>query len=213
MDKHNRRTFLGYAAMPVVLPIALQTATGHAQTASEMASGSASADPARMDQWMRAWMENKALVGRLFLSRFVEPIYFLMEPTVWKPNPGSQALPTVQVPRGFVTDFASIPRVFWSLLRPDGEYAHAAVIHDYLYWAQTTSKEVADAIFKLAMEDLHVAPATVATLYNAVKLLGDRAWQENAKLKSQGEKRILKRFPTEPTARWADWKTQPDVLQ
>lgn len=207
MDLHNRRTFLGYAA----LPIALQTVGAHAQTAS--GTSSASVDPAVVDRWMRAWMENKALVGRLFLSRFVEPIYFLIEPLVWKPNPGSQALPTVQVPQGFVTDFASIPKVFWSLLRPDGEYAHAAVIHDYLYWSQTTSKEVADSIFKLAMEDLNVAPATVATLYNAVKLLGDRAWQENAKLKNQGEKRILKRFPDDPTARWADWKTRPDVFQ
>lgn len=213
MNICNRRLFLGYAAMPLVLPITLQTVAAHAQTASKMTSRSTFADPAKMDQWMRAWMENKALVGRLFLSRFVEPIYFLVEPITWQPNPGLQGLPTVQVPKGFVTDFATIPRAFWSLLRPDGEYAHAAVIHDYLYWSQTTSKEVADSIFKLAMEDLNVAPATVATLYNAVKLLGDQAWQENAKLKSQGEKRILKRWPVDPTTRWADWKTRPDVFQ
>lgn len=205
MDIHNRRAFLGYAALPVVLPIALQTVAAHAQTASP--------DPTAMEHWMRTWMENKALGGRLYLSRFVEPVYFLLEPIAWKPNPGSQALPMVEVPRGFVTDFASIPRIFWSLLRPDGEYAHATVIHDYLYWSQTLPKPVADSVFKAAMEDLNVAPATVVTLYNAVKLLGDQAWQENAQLKSQGEKRILKRFPDEPTARWADWKTRPDVLQ
>lgn len=207
MDIHSRRAFLGYAALPVVLPIALQTVAAHAQTAS--------ADPAALDHWMRAWMGNrdKKVVGRLSLSRFVEPVYFLLEPTVWKPNRESQDLPTVEVPKGFVTDFASIPRVFWSLLPPDGEYAHAAVIHDYLYWSQTLPKPVADSVFKAAMKDLNVAPATVATLYNAVKLLGDKAWQENAQLKSQGEKRILKRFPDDPTARWADWKSKPDVLQ
>lgn len=212
MDLHNRRAFLGYAAWPVVLPpIALQAVAAHAQTAS--GSSSASVDPAVVDRWMRTWMEDKALVGRLFLSRFVEPVYFLLEPIVWEPNPGAQDLPAVQVPRGFVTDFASIPRIFWSVLRPDGEYAHAAVIHDYLYWSQTTPKAVADSIFKRAMEDLKVAPATVATLYNAVKLFGDQAWQENARLKGQGEKRILKRFPDDAATRWADWKTRPDVLQ
>ena len=48
------------------------------------------------------------------------------------------------MPTGFVTDFASIPPIFYSVLRPDGEYAYAAVIHDYLYWTQTRPREDAD---------------------------------------------------------------------
>ncbi|ECG8634089.1 DUF1353 domain-containing protein, partial [Salmonella enterica subsp. salamae] len=39
----------------------------------------------------------------------------------------------IEVPAGFVTDLATIPRIFWSLMPPDGKYAKAAIIHDYLY--------------------------------------------------------------------------------
>ncbi len=39
----------------------------------------------------------------------------------------------IHVPAGFVTDLASVPRIFWTLLPPDGKYAKAAIIHDYLY--------------------------------------------------------------------------------
>ncbi|MDI5166053.1 DUF1353 domain-containing protein, partial [Salmonella enterica subsp. enterica serovar Montevideo] len=33
----------------------------------------------------------------------------------------------IEVPVGFVTDLATVPRIFWSLLPPDGEYAKAAI--------------------------------------------------------------------------------------
>lgn len=39
----------------------------------------------------------------------------------------------VRVPVGFVTDFASVPRVFWALLPSTGKYGKAAVVHDDLY--------------------------------------------------------------------------------
>jgi hypothetical protein len=40
---------------------------------------------------------------------------------------------SVVVPKGFETDFASVPRVFWTIIPPDGKYTKAAVVHDYLY--------------------------------------------------------------------------------
>lgn len=36
------------------------------------------------------------------------------------------------IPAGFRTDLASVPRVFWSVLPPFGDYAPAAVLHDAL---------------------------------------------------------------------------------
>ncbi|WP_348235539.1 DUF1353 domain-containing protein, partial [Salmonella enterica] len=39
----------------------------------------------------------------------------------------------IEVAVGFVTDLASVPGIFWSLLAADAEYAKAAIIHDYLY--------------------------------------------------------------------------------
>lgn len=41
---------------------------------------------------------------------------------------------TVIIPAGFNTDYASIPRVLWNILPPNGQaYDRAAVVHDYLY--------------------------------------------------------------------------------
>jgi len=39
----------------------------------------------------------------------------------------------VEVPAGFITDFASIPRILWSWIPPTGWYGKIAVIHDKLY--------------------------------------------------------------------------------
>lgn len=168
--------------------------------------------PLSVEQWMDEWMSMPKAPGQaLHVGRFVEPIYFLLEPIGWTPNPGQTGSP-VEVPRGFVTDFASIPRIFWSALRPDGTYTYPAIIHDYLYWTQTQPREEADRIFRLGMEDFFVSPATARLIYDAVRLGGGSSWDANAQLKKRGEQRVLKRFPADPLARWEQWKRQPDVF-
>ena len=57
---------------------------------------------------------------------------------------GGVANHAVEVPQGFTTDFASIPPIFFGLLRPDGLYAVAAVVHDYLYWDQRVDRLTCD---------------------------------------------------------------------
>jgi len=164
-------------------------------------------------QWMDEWISRaRDVEGALYVGRFVEPIYFLTKPIAWKPNPGQEQYNPVSVPIGFVTDFASIPQAFWSLLRPDGEYAYAAVIHDYLYWTQDRPRSVADQTFKFAMQDFEINAVTANTIYSAVRVAGGSAWNDNAKLKASGELRVLKRFPDDPRTRWADWKKLPDVF-
>ena len=39
----------------------------------------------------------------------------------------------VEIPNGFITDFASVPRLFWNIFPPIGNYRNAAIVHDYLY--------------------------------------------------------------------------------
>ena len=169
-------------------------------------------DPGAADDWMQKWTHAPhALTKPLKVGRFADPMYFLLEPIGWDPNPG-QALNPVAVPEHFVTDFASIPQVFWSALRPDGDYAYAAVIHDWLYWQQDTSKDEADLVLKYAMEDLKVSSIKVNLIYTAVRLGGGSAWTTNASLKAAGERRVLKKLPTDPTIRWADWKKKRDVF-
>lgn len=172
------------------------------------------------DSWMQRWISDwnspssRHPDGALYLGRFADknPIYFLSQTIGWKPNPGQERYEEVMAPVGFVTDLASIPRIFWSLLRPDGNYAYAAIVHDYLYWTQTRSREDSDMILKLGMQDFNVKRSVIATIYEAVRAGGGGSWTENARLRNAGEKRILKRFPDDPRTLWTDWKTRPDTM-
>lgn len=38
----------------------------------------------------------------------------------------------VTVPKAFLTDGASVPRLFWNIFPPWGKYGQAAILHDYL---------------------------------------------------------------------------------
>ena len=98
------------------------------------------------------------------------------------------------------------------MLRPDGEYTYAAIIHDYLYWTQGRSREISDMIFKLAMEDFSIDPKTIKVLYQAVRLGGQGAWDNNRKLKQAGELRVMKTPPNDPRKTWAEWKQDKSVF-
>lgn len=167
-----------------------------------------------MDKWIDVWKNNsKEVGGVLYLGRFADPTYFLTKRISWKPNANQDVkLPKISVPVGFVTDFASIPRAFWSLLRPDGNYAYAAVIHDFLYWTQLTTRENSDMIIKLAMGDFKIPKTEADAIYTAVRAGGGKAWNENTELKRRGERRILKTFPTSPVTYWSDYKKDPAVF-
>jgi hypothetical protein len=165
------------------------------------------------DGWMKALMSDRVALGALNLFKFKDPMYALTKTIGWKPNAGlPDNLKPVDVPEGFVTDLTSIPRVLFWALRPDGEYAHAAVVHDYLYWQQNTTREVADETLRQHMIDLKVDSRVVWAIYNAVRGFGESAWKANAELKAKGEKRFLKTTPTDPGVSWAEWKTKPDVF-
>ena len=156
-----------------------------------------------MDRWAGERARDPS--GGLFVYRFKDPTWALLKPIAWKPNPG-QSQKEVNVPASFVTDFASIPPAFYSLLRPDGEYSYAAVFHDYLYWTQERPREEADEIFRLAMLDFNIDRSTVTAIYRAVRAFGSSAWQKNVKLRNAGERRVIQRFPDDPRMTWDEWK-------
>nr|EEJ7375805.1 DUF1353 domain-containing protein [Salmonella enterica subsp. enterica] len=78
----------------------------------------------------------------------------------------------ISVPAGFITDLASVPRIFWTLLPPDGKYAKAAIIHDYLYDNALRTKKEADRIFLDGMTVLGVPEWKRTIMYYAVRLFG-----------------------------------------
>lgn len=82
-----------------------------------------------------------------------------------------RSLVRVQVPAGFRTDFASIPRVFWRVFNPAGRWRRAALIHDYLYTvAANCPRFLADAIFRHVMEQDGVGKVARWLIYYAVRL-------------------------------------------
>ncbi|EAQ7975984.1 DUF1353 domain-containing protein [Salmonella enterica] len=78
----------------------------------------------------------------------------------------------ISVPAGFITDLASVPRIFWTPLPPDGKYAKAAIIHDYLYDNALRTKKEADLIFLDEMTVLGVPKWKRIVMYLAIRWFG-----------------------------------------
>jgi hypothetical protein len=121
---------------------------------------------------------------------------------------------TVPVPEGFVTDFASIPRPFWSILPTWGQYGPASIVHDYLYWDQRCTREQADAIMLLAMEDSHVSRLRRLLIFWALRMGGAWAWRSNAKLRAAYRERTIPReYAPQENAPDLTWKVLQDRIK
>lgn len=89
----------------------------------------------------------------------------------------------IDVPAGVNTDLASIPRLLWSILPPNGNYAPAAIVHDRLYrdhrvGAVMVTRIQADAVLLAAMAELgDVAWLTRWVIYLAVRIGAWWAWK------------------------------------
>lgn len=82
------------------------------------------------------------------------------------------------VPRGFITDLASIPRVFRGAFNVNGLLRAPAVIHDWLYCSQRYSRAEADTILMEAMEARGMDKATRYAVYAAVRTFGWRYYNK-----------------------------------
>jgi hypothetical protein len=86
------------------------------------------------------------------------------------------------VPKDFITDFASVPRVLWSILPPTGRYTKAAVLHDYLYSNSSKldfNRKQCDEMFLQAMEILGVKKWVRNTIYRAVRIFGKNYFKKS----------------------------------
>lgn len=102
----------------------------------------------------------------------------------YKTNIGPER--TIQVPEGFSTDLASIPRLLRPLITKNGPSRYAAVVHDYLYrLAGTGPKAVprteADMIFREAMLDMEVPKWKMFLMHKGVQGLGFIAFNKRKK--------------------------------
>ena len=85
----------------------------------------------------------------------------------------------VVVPKGFCTDFASVPRLPIIYLAT-ADTAHApAVVHDWLYTSGEVRRSAADRIFLEAMEAVGVPWLRRQAMYAAVRLMGGRHYRSD----------------------------------
>ena len=107
--------------------------------------------------------------------RILEPFVMLLD--------NKPPLIGIEVPAGFITDLASVPRVFWAVLPPHGRYAKAAILHDFLLSECSgddaaeyrKQRDFADRAFYLAMLRLNVPLLKAKVMYKAVQSL--TAWR------------------------------------
>ena len=77
----------------------------------------------------------------------------------------------IRVPKGTVSDGASIPRFLWRVVgHPWGSYAYAAILHDYLCNLEGYPRKKADYVFYEAMGVLGVSWFKKTIMYLAVRL-------------------------------------------
>jgi hypothetical protein len=77
------------------------------------------------------------------------------------------------VPAGFVTDFASVPRIFTWLIPRYGRYTKSAILHDFLVSLSRVGRfdrYDADGIFRRTMREADVPVARRWVMWAAVRL-------------------------------------------
>lgn len=81
-----------------------------------------------------------------------------------------------EVPKGFISDGASIPRAFWSVIGSpfSGKYRVAAVLHDYYVNDKTRPYEDVNSMFYESMIQSGVSKTNASILYSAVKISGPK---------------------------------------
>lgn len=97
----------------------------------------------------------------------------------------------IVVPKGFVTDLASVPWPASMLIPKSGRFNQSAVLHDFLYSKRGKvnnreySRAKCDLIFLEAMQVLGVHWFKRKIMYRAVRLGGWAAWNKKEREKSK----------------------------
>tara|TARA_R110000765_G_scaffold7963_4_gene26082 strand:+ start:89504 stop:89929 length:426 start_codon:yes stop_codon:yes gene_type:complete len=79
----------------------------------------------------------------------------------------------IVVPSSFISDGASVPKMFWNIYPPFGKYLESALVHDYYYHLgrlgkAPVTKSTADKIFREAMKVQGVGIFTRNLMYRVV---------------------------------------------
>lgn len=112
--------------------------------------------------------------------------WYLKAPLIWEDEHGR-----VEVPAGFLNDFASVPRFFWWFISPWGKHGRAAVIHDWKYWIRDCERAEADGLFRRIMKHSGQILAIRFVMWAMVRAFGWLAWHGNAEDLARGVVRVM----------------------
>jgi hypothetical protein len=112
-----------------------------------------------------------------------------------------QSEDVIEVPIGFLTDFASVPFFLQWFIPKWGKYGNAAIIHDWLYWCQERPRAEADSVFREAMGVMEVGPFKKSLIFWGVRIFGWWAWLRNQQDSESGFERVLSNVDIEAGAR------------
>jgi hypothetical protein len=90
---------------------------------------------------------------------------------------------TITAKKGFTTDFASIPRIAWTIIGSPamGRYTSSSVIHDVLYATEALSRKECDDLFLEMLEIDGVGYFKRYMMYWAVRAGGGFVWKKHTK--------------------------------
>jgi len=118
-------------------------------------------------------------LSRVKLETFGRNKWRLLEPLKYV----TETVDVLTVPKGFVCDLASIPRVFRLMVEVNGRHREAATLHDWLYYKKghgakyvLLTREQCDDLFYEAMINSGVPAWKAWTMWAGVRMGGWVAW-------------------------------------
>jgi len=87
----------------------------------------------------------------------------------------------ITVKAGFITDGASIPKAFWTVLSSpfSGPLVYGAVIHDGLYAAMKLPRKVCDGLLYEMGSEMGYNKIKDKLVYRVVRLFGGSRWKKD----------------------------------
>ena len=92
----------------------------------------------------------------------------------------------IEVPKGFISDYASVPRMFQWIVPRFGKYNAAAVVHDWLFEhgkieGSKIGRSLTDRIFLAIMKKSKCRRWRRKLMYRMVRMFGYSLWKKNRK--------------------------------
>lgn len=86
---------------------------------------------------------------------------------------------SITVPRGYITDFASVPKIFRGIVSNIGGYNCISLLHDYLYTTHLTGRVEADFILGCLTHEFGLSYFKSYLVWTAVRVGAWYAWSKN----------------------------------